>query len=158
MVWQQDVIAHEPRFEVPAGKPWPTVAPKEQARETKCSGCRQCCIFCLWFTLSCGPEKCSLSGLPAFFSNSFFPSMENTSEWRFPGHPVICLHCTKLRSSAVVRALASSQQCSCVLVQVAGDPAPKAYEKLLWRSLLCGNGWACCFSLTFKSLLFISLV
>lgn len=115
-------------------------------------------LFCLWFTLSCGPEKCSLRDLLAFFSNSFFPSMENTSKWCFPGHPVICLHCTKLRSLAVVWALASSQQCSCVLVQVAGDPDPKAYEKLLWRSLLCSDGWACCFSFTFKSLLLISLV
>lgn len=105
MVWQGDVIAHEPRSKAPAGKLGPNVALKEQAGETKCSGCHQHWIFCLWFTLSCGPKKSSLGaggGLPGLSATAFF------HWWRIPASDTFLATpssaCTELKSGSCASA------------------------------------------------------
>lgn len=112
--------------------------------------------LCLWFTLSCGQRNPVGGGFQASSATAFF------HRWRIAACDAFLAAlssvCTELKSLAVVRELASPWPCSCMLVRVAGDPAPKASEKPFWRSLLCTHGWACCFSLTFQSLLLISLV
>lgn len=55
-VWQQDVTAHEPRSEVPAGKPLSNGDVKEQA-EDRVFCFLSALIFCLRFISSCGTEN-----------------------------------------------------------------------------------------------------
>ena len=163
VVWQQDVIACEPRSEVPAGKPWPNVAPKEQAGETKCFGCCQCWIFVYGLLRPVGWRNPVWGILPGFCSNSFFQSVENTSEQWPPGHlPALswglwqlCEHllppsnvlmrlCERLEIQLLktLRSL-SGEVCFALMGEHAASLSPlKAYCSLAWsKSAASRQGW-----------------
>lgn len=78
-VWQQGVAAHEPTSEVPAGKPPSNGDVKEQAGNRvfwflSALDLLVKVYFILW------DRKFTLRGSSAFFSSSFFPSVENISK------------------------------------------------------------------------------
>lgn len=117
-VWQQDVTAHEPRSEVPAGKPRSNGAVKEQARDTECSGSCQHWPFCLRFISSCGTANPLWGSLQPSSATALF------HQWRISASDTFLATlspaCIGLRSLAVVQVFIAV---SCVL------EAPKASGK-----------------------------